>query len=42
MELETPGLEITRLRRELAHVQEQCRVAHAMAMDYRSGAKIGS
>jgi hypothetical protein len=36
MEPETPELEIARLRRELAHANEQCRVAHAMAMDYRT------
>jgi len=38
MEAETPELEMTRLRRELAHVGEQCQVAHAMAMDWRKRA----
>jgi hypothetical protein len=36
VEPDTPSLEIARLRRELAHVHEQCRVAHALAMDYRA------
>jgi hypothetical protein len=33
--METLMTEIADLRRELAHVDEQCRVAHAMAINYR-------
>jgi hypothetical protein len=36
MNLDALKGEIERLGRELAHVNEQCRVAHAMAMDYRT------
>jgi hypothetical protein len=32
---ESPEQTIGRLERELAHVTEQCRTAHAMAMDWR-------
>jgi hypothetical protein len=32
---ESPGQMITRLEREVAHVTDQCRTAHAMAMDWR-------
>jgi hypothetical protein len=32
------GYEVERLQRELAHVDEQCRVAHALAMSFRQRA----
>jgi hypothetical protein len=32
---ETPDQIVASLQRELAHVIEQCRTAHAMAMDWR-------
>jgi hypothetical protein len=32
---ESPEQVTARLQRELAHVNEQCRTAHAMAMDWR-------
>jgi hypothetical protein len=32
---ESPEQTIDHLTRELAHVSEQCRTAHAMAMDWR-------
>jgi hypothetical protein len=35
MERETTTEELVSLRRELAHVSEQCRVAHSMAMEWR-------
>jgi hypothetical protein len=36
LDTETPDQTIARLERDLAHVTEQCRTAHAMAMDWRT------
>jgi hypothetical protein len=38
MDAESPTQQIARLTRELAHVGEQCRLAHRMAMDWRQRA----
>jgi hypothetical protein len=35
LDTETPDQIVARLQREIAHVTEQCRTAHAMAMDWR-------
>jgi hypothetical protein len=35
MEPELHTQEVERLQRELTHVNDQCRTAHAMAMDWR-------
>jgi hypothetical protein len=35
MDPESPEQTIERLQREVAHVTDQCRTAHAMAMDWR-------
>jgi hypothetical protein len=35
---DTPPDDLTTLRRELAHVSEQCRIAHTMAQSWKSRA----
>ena len=40
MPCDTTEQTIARLIRELAHVTEQCRVAHAMAMDWKARAPV--
>jgi hypothetical protein len=40
MNAEALGSEIERLRHEVWHVGEQCRVAHAMAMSWRQRALV--